>query len=114
MAYFGLKRWDFSNDNVIQLSRSIDQSPWLTKELQFHGKTVDWEQFFCEFIPGVQKFYYKVTSGQVHEKGRKMYRRLKFYHDSMKILLWCLLPIIGGYKARGIIRRYLHRFALNS
>lgn len=112
MSYFGLRRWDFANDNVIKLNSVIEGSRSLRDILQFHGKTIDWPEFFKNFIPGIQQYYFKVTCPRVHGKCRQLYRRFKFYHDCLKILLWCLLPVLCSYKGRGHIRDYLHRIAI--
>lgn len=112
MSYFGLRRWDFSNENVVKLSEVIEQSRSLRDTLQFHGKTVNWEEYFAHFIPGIQKYYFKITSPRVHKECRRVYRRFKFYHDSLKLLLWCLLPLLCSYKGRKHIRDYLRRIAV--
>lgn len=112
MAYFGLRRWDFSNANIVKLNTVIEQSRSLRDILQFHSRTVDWSEFFKQFIPGVQKYYFKVTSGKVHSQCRKVYKRLKFYHDCLRILLWCLLPLVCTYKGRKHIQDYLYRIAI--
>lgn len=112
MSYFGLRRWDFSNDNIVKLNGLIQESRSLRDTLQFHGKTVNWPEFFKNFIPGIQQYYFKVTNPMVHSKCRRLYRRFKFYHDSLRILLWCLLPILFSYKGRRHIRDYLHSLAI--
>lgn len=112
MSYFGLRRWEFSNENIVKLNRVIEGSRSLRDVLQFHSKTVNWSEFFAQFIPGVQKYYFKITSPRVHSECRRIYRRFKFYHDCLRILLWCLLPLVGTYKGRKYIRDYLYRIAI--
>lgn len=112
MSYFGLRKWEFSNRNIVKLNSVVEKSRYLRDTLQFDCTTVNWPDFFSNYIPGVQKYYYKITNPQIHAKCRRVYRRFKFYHDSIKIIFWCLLPILCSYKGRRFIQKYLQRLAL--
>lgn len=74
MAYFGLREWQFENDNIRELYSSLGEED--RKKFEFHFQTIDWKQYFQYYIPGIKRYYMKEDScvRALHE-SRKNFNR---------------------------------------
>jgi alcohol-forming fatty acyl-CoA reductase len=59
MSYFGLREWQFENQNVTRLWQVLKCQG--VQQLEFDLSTVDWHQYFRNYMPGIRTFYLKET-----------------------------------------------------
>uniref|UniRef100_A0A336LUX5 Fatty acyl-CoA reductase n=1 Tax=Culicoides sonorensis TaxID=179676 RepID=A0A336LUX5_CULSO len=93
-SYFGLIHWTFSNSNIQLLHRKLPNHE--RNILEFDLRTVNWTDYFYNYVPGIKKYYYKEDMTKVI-KWRQHYLRLKILHYAVKIIFWVLL-VIKGYQ----------------
>ena len=55
MAYFGLREWQIANENVVRLRTLL--TPTEASLLEFDLSTVDWDEYFQAYIPGIRRYY---------------------------------------------------------
>lgn len=98
MSYFGLREWHFRNENIDQLAEllksqknhlSMDefktpsnrcddatkpnvQSDGKTVDLEFDMRTIDWNEYFYHYLPGIKKYFFKE---RLTNKCSKHYKR---------------------------------------
>lgn len=68
MSYFGLREWTFYNQNINSLSKCLIQNK--QPNLQFDMKTIDWNEYFLYYLPGIKKYFFKENSSNVKENKR--------------------------------------------
>lgn len=93
MSYFGLREWQFSNNNIDQLAnllrsqRNLKRSSKLNSNngiitdakhrepyLEFDMRTIDWNEYFFHYLPGIKKYFFKEQSADIN-KCINHYRR---------------------------------------
>ncbi|XP_050090599.1 fatty acyl-CoA reductase wat-like [Anopheles aquasalis] len=85
MSYFGLREWHTANDNVVRLRSLL--SPDEASVLEFDLATVDWDEYFRHYIPGLQRY---VVGGKAGDKSKTMPRWSKGSWNR-RIHFWCRL-----------------------
>lgn len=75
MSYFGLRDWNFQNDNIDALSVTIQQSA-RANSLEFDMKTIDWKEYFLFYLPGIKKYFFKENYSLI-QQSRKHYQRFE-------------------------------------
>uniref|UniRef100_A0A182N354 Fatty acyl-CoA reductase n=1 Tax=Anopheles dirus TaxID=7168 RepID=A0A182N354_9DIPT len=55
MSYFGLREWDIANENVVRLRTLL--TPGEATVLEFDLSTVDWDEYFQAYIPGIRRYF---------------------------------------------------------
>ncbi|XP_040170239.1 fatty acyl-CoA reductase wat-like isoform X1 [Anopheles arabiensis] len=55
MAYFGLREWQIANENVVRLRTLL--TPTEASLFEFDLSTVDWDEYFQAYIPGIRRYY---------------------------------------------------------
>lgn len=68
MSYFGLRDWNVYNGNVSGLAKILRQSDGgRSYALQFDMTTIDWNEYFLSYLPGIKKYFFKENySNLVH------------------------------------------------
>lgn len=85
MSYFGLREWHFRNENIDQLAKLLkSQNNHLSVkefktpsikcagttepnghtdgkkvDLEFDMRTIDWNEYFYHYLPGIKKYFFK-------------------------------------------------------
>ncbi|XP_035788289.1 fatty acyl-CoA reductase wat-like isoform X2 [Anopheles albimanus] len=85
MSYFGLREWHTANDNVVRLRSLL--SPAEASVLEFDLATVDWDEYFRHYIPGLQRY---VVGGKPGDKSKAM-PRWSNGSWNRRIHFWCRL-----------------------
>lgn len=74
MAYFGLREWQFENDNIRELYSSLGEED--RKKFEFNFQTIDWKLYFHYYIPGIKRYYMKEdVCVRALQESRKNYNR---------------------------------------
>uniref|UniRef100_A0A182YMH8 Fatty acyl-CoA reductase n=1 Tax=Anopheles stephensi TaxID=30069 RepID=A0A182YMH8_ANOST len=55
MAYFGLREWHIANENVVRLRTLL--TPTEASMLEFDLSTIDWDEYFQSYIPGIRRYF---------------------------------------------------------
>uniref|UniRef100_A0A182W2A9 Fatty acyl-CoA reductase n=1 Tax=Anopheles minimus TaxID=112268 RepID=A0A182W2A9_9DIPT len=55
MAYFGLREWHIANENVARLRTLL--TPTEVSMLEFDLSTVNWDEYFQSYIPGIRRYF---------------------------------------------------------
>lgn len=109
MSYFGLREWDFENTNIDRLSaeiRSLTENNGVDNtNLEFDMKTIDWEEYFVNYLPGIKKYVFKENSTN-NEKCLRHYTRLRYMH----FLLKSTFRIFIVYLASSTIWKYVLKY----
>lgn len=72
IAYFGTRSWDFKNNNVQTLWRSLDPKD---KELFFFDiSQLDWDKYFYSYIRGVRQYLVKEDPSTIPQGLKKLRR----------------------------------------
>lgn len=66
MSYFGKRQWEFQNTNIQRLASKTKEMKINHGTLEFDMKTINWEEYFHHYIPGIKKYYFKEDSAQTH------------------------------------------------
>lgn len=98
MSYFGLRQWDFKFKNIERLIDETKHFKFDRGHLDFDLKTIDWSEFFKNYIPGIKKYYFRENCENV-EKLRVSYDRMKKLHNLLKFLLY-------GFLSRNIFKAF--------
>lgn len=93
MSYFGLREWKFDNRNVERLWNAINQSHVLASQLPFDMRTIDWPEYFRHYLPGINRHYFNQTDPKENQRCKETYKKLKFCHDTLKLIVWVVLPV---------------------
>lgn len=72
MSYFGLREWKICNANVRHLSDGLDKMD--REKLEFDLKTIDWNEYFLNYMPGIKKYFFKENYSNI-ERCKRHYRR---------------------------------------
>lgn len=79
MSYFGLREWNFCNKNIDQLAKLLKNQSKCSNELnksiscsrngthtdnqtcnlEFDMRTIDWNEYFYNYLPGIKKYFFK-------------------------------------------------------
>lgn len=86
MSYFGLREWHFRNENIDQLAKLLkspnnhmstnefkapankcDSTTTIANgqrdgkivDLEFDMRTIDWNEYFYHYLPGIKKYFFK-------------------------------------------------------
>ena len=68
MSFFGLREWKIENTNIQKLSSKINAMK-NTSHMQFDMKTIKWEDYFKNYIPGIKKYHFKEISNKSTKSG---------------------------------------------
>lgn len=72
IAYFVTRSWDFKNNNVQTLWRSLDPKD---KELFFFDiSQLDWDKYFYSYIRGVRQYVVKEDPSTIPQGLKKLRR----------------------------------------
>lgn len=88
MSYFGLREWEFDNSNIDRLSSAIKSQQKMEaipngihngpvpsqmgSDLEFDMKTINWNEYFYNYLPGIKKYFFKE---KVSYSSKKHYSR---------------------------------------
>ncbi|TMW48065.1 hypothetical protein DOY81_006856, partial [Sarcophaga bullata] len=81
MSWFGLKEWIFCNQNIVSLDALMSEEE--KKILQFNTNTINWHEYFCSYLSGIRKYFFKDNETNL-QKRKIFYRRLLFVHKLLK------------------------------
>lgn len=56
MSFFGLREWKVGNKNVQAM---LEKTKTFKNRLDFDMRNVNWREYFCTFIPGIKKYFFK-------------------------------------------------------
>lgn len=88
IAYFGTRSWDFKNNNVQTLWRSLDPKD---KELFFFDiSQLDWDKYFYSYIRGVRLYLVKEDPSTIPQ-GLKKLRRYVVLMFPVRKYIQCFL-----------------------
>lgn len=136
MSYFGLREWQYQNSNIDQLSTilgnqyrngyndknavsnakivhnndcvSTHKTQQKNPDLEFDMRTINWNDYFHNYLPGIKKYFFKETLTG-NEKCKKRYARLQILHFLLKSSFQLLLVYLSG----NIIWKFLLKFILS-
>lgn len=78
MSYFGLNDWDFGNQNMARLALDVREAECRKSlrgsTLEFDLNSIDWDDYFVEYLPGIKKYVFKEKKAD--EKSCRRYTRL--------------------------------------
>ncbi|XP_035894046.1 fatty acyl-CoA reductase wat [Anopheles stephensi] len=102
MAYFGLREWHIANENVVRLRTLL--TPTEASMLEFDLSTIDWDEYFQSYIPGIRRYFLAerglskqpVGSGRV--KSLQWHRRAQFLYRLACKLLWVYVCLKLGHR----------------
>uniref|UniRef100_A0A182KGY1 Fatty acyl-CoA reductase n=1 Tax=Anopheles christyi TaxID=43041 RepID=A0A182KGY1_9DIPT len=81
MSYFGLREWKIANENVVRLRTLL--TPTEASLLEFDLSTVDWDEYFRAYIPGIRRYF--LAEPAVRERSSCAIRTLAWNRRYMKI-----------------------------
>jgi alcohol-forming fatty acyl-CoA reductase len=70
--YFTARDWQVENGNIVRLDQKL-MSQGIT-EFEFDVKTIDWNEYFENYIPGFKKYYFKESFDNL-DQLRAKYKR---------------------------------------
>lgn len=136
MSYFGLREWQYQNSNIDQLSTIlrnqyrngfnvkngtlnenfehnngyVDRHMSRRKhpDLEFDMRTINWNEYFYHYLPGIKKYFFKenITG---NERCKRHYARLRILHLLLKSSFHLLLVYLSG----SVIWKMLLNFLLS-
>ena len=65
MAYFGTREWDFKNENIRRLIGTTEKFEYQRGSHNFDMKTIDWNEYFRNYIPGIKRYFFKEDCNDV-------------------------------------------------
>lgn len=68
MSYFGLRDWDFNNQNINNLSKCLKKNR--QANLEFDMATIDWHEYFQYYLPGIKKYFLKEINPDIGQSKR--------------------------------------------
>ncbi|XP_054271942.1 fatty acyl-CoA reductase wat-like [Macrosteles quadrilineatus] len=83
LAYFAHRSWDFSNNNVQAMWKSL--SPSDQKTFNFDMKQLDWDKFFYNYIRGLRVYLLKDDMSTLPQ-AMVRWRRFYWAHQTLKAL----------------------------
>uniref|UniRef100_A0AAG5DLI7 Fatty acyl-CoA reductase C-terminal domain-containing protein n=1 Tax=Anopheles atroparvus TaxID=41427 RepID=A0AAG5DLI7_ANOAO len=96
MSYFGLREWNMVNDNVVRLRTLL--SPAEARLLEFDLATVDWNEYFRAYIPGIRRYVLGEPKPSLPRWSALWNRRIHFLCRLLHKLLWILLCLKLGHR----------------
>ncbi|KAG8306270.1 hypothetical protein J6590_050641 [Homalodisca vitripennis] len=88
LAYFAHRSWNFSNNNVQELWRSL--SPSDQKLFNFDMKQLDWDKFFYNYIRGLRVYLLKDDMSTLPQAMIR-WRRFYWAHQTLKAIFGFLV-----------------------
>ncbi|EAT36930.1 AAEL011027-PA [Aedes aegypti] len=86
MSYFGLREWTIGNGNVRRLRSLLSSEE--ARLLEFDMGTIDWVEYFRNYIPGIRRYWFKekaVCGGRWKTAAN---RRFHFMQRLFQKLIW--------------------------
>ncbi|XP_053676360.1 fatty acyl-CoA reductase wat-like [Anopheles nili] len=108
MSFFGLREWHIANRNVVRLRTLLTAAE--ATMLEFDLSTVDWDEYFEEYIPGIKRYFLTEThtrSRSARPKCAAWHRRLLFMCQLLHKFMWVFICLKLGhrlYVARNLFR----------
>lgn len=85
LAYFGTRKWHFSNENVQNLFENLSKED---RDLfNFDMRKLNWEEYYKTYGLGVRQYLLHESMSTI-EQARKRYFRLKIFNFSLLIVLF--------------------------
>lgn len=63
--FFTLTKFKFENKNVLQLVDKAKRTENFREELEFDMRTVDWREYFSNWLPGIKQYFFKEDMSKV-------------------------------------------------
>lgn len=95
IAFFATKQWDFTNDNVLMLSKKLSSID--SKIFNFDVNTIDWQTFIKHYCLGTKQFLLKEDLKNVN-KARNDLKRMKRLTIGLKLMVLILIVKFGFFK----------------
>ncbi|XP_050080523.1 fatty acyl-CoA reductase wat-like [Anopheles maculipalpis] len=102
MAYFGLREWHIANENVVRLRTLL--TPTEASMLEFDLSTVDWDEYFQSYIPGIRRYFLaepglkERTADKSRTKSIEWHRRVQFLYQLACKLIWVYVCLKLGHR----------------
>jgi fatty acyl-CoA reductase len=62
MSFFGLREWNFGNENIKMLVEKTQKFHTQKYHLEFDMRKINWNEYFHNYIPGISKYYFKEST----------------------------------------------------
>lgn len=85
ISYFSLRSWNFANDNVNSLWKTLGDSDQAL--FNFDMSTLDWNKFFISTVDGLRLYMFKETLDNV-EYARKRFFVLRMLHHTVQVIFY--------------------------
>uniref|UniRef100_A0A182MGT0 Fatty acyl-CoA reductase n=1 Tax=Anopheles culicifacies TaxID=139723 RepID=A0A182MGT0_9DIPT len=99
MAYFGLREWHIANENVVRLRTLL--TPTEASMLEFDLSTVDWDEYFQSYIPGIRRYFLaepQLKDRPSRVKSTSWHRRIQFLSQLFHKLIWVYVCLKLGHR----------------
>ncbi|XP_052889528.1 fatty acyl-CoA reductase wat-like [Anopheles moucheti] len=99
MAYFGLREWHIANENVVRLRTLL--TPTEVSMLEFDLSTVNWDEYFQSYIPGIRRYFLAEPSLKDRPskvKSTTWHRRIRFFCQLFNKLIWVYFCLRLGHR----------------
>ncbi|XP_049289203.1 fatty acyl-CoA reductase wat-like [Anopheles funestus] len=99
MAYFGLREWHIANENVVRLRTLL--TPTEVSMLEFDLSTVNWDEYFQSYIPGIRRYFLAEPHLKDRPSGVKSvswHRRIHFLCQLFHKLMWVYMCLKLGQR----------------
>lgn len=90
MSYFGCREWNFRCDNVQRMIEETKDFKYQRGDLNFDMRTIDWNEYFRNYIPGIKRFVFKESCDDV-ERLKRSYQWMMRVHLVVKYLIYLKL-----------------------
>lgn len=64
-SYFGTQEWNFTSNNTDELLGKTKNFKFNRGEHDFDFHSVDWKKFFVNFMPGINRYFFKEIDGSL-------------------------------------------------
>lgn len=96
MSYFGCREWNFKYENVERMIDETKTFKYQRGDLNFDMRTINWNEYFRNYIPGIKRFFFKESCDDI-DRLKRSYQWLKRIHIFVKYLIYLLMTKkIGG------------------
>lgn len=89
MSFFGMREWNFQNENIRRLTNETKKFKFNHDNMDFDIKNIDWSEYFANYIPGIKRYFFKENCENV-EKLQISYERLRKIHNFLKYLIYVI------------------------
>uniref|UniRef100_A0A182PIA4 Fatty acyl-CoA reductase n=1 Tax=Anopheles epiroticus TaxID=199890 RepID=A0A182PIA4_9DIPT len=100
MSYFGLREWQIANANVVRLRTLL--TPNEASLLEFDLSTVDWDEYFQGYIPGIRRYFLAEPAAKERRACSTLSlgwnRRIQFLCQLFHKLIWVLICLKLGHR----------------